>query len=202
MRVSTSMYYKTIYGQNNSLLSKKLFDVNKQIASGLKIQYAKDDISTFTETMRLDNEIVTLSQIKQSTESGFKLANQTDVILNEFETTLNRMRTLLVQAANGTNDTVSLDAIAQELRAVEGHFKNLANSSVNGQYLFSGSAVDVKPISADGTYNGNDALLSAFTGSRTSQQYNISGSELFLGEKELARRQVTTNVVQRNLVQK
>ena len=202
MRVSTSMYYKTIYGQNNSLLSKKLFDVNKQIASGLKIQYAKDDISTFTETMRLDNEIVTLSQIKQSTESGFKLANQTDVILNEFETTLNRMRTLLVQAANGTNDTVSLDAIAQELRAVEGHFKNLANSSVNGQYLFSGSAVDVKPISADGTYNGNDALLSAFTGSRTSQQYNISGSELFLGEKELARRQVTTNVVQENLVLK
>ena len=202
MRVSTSMYYKTIYGQNNSLLSKQLFDVNKQIASGLKIQYAKDDISTFTETMRLDNEIVTLGQIKQSTESGFKLANQTDVILNEFETTLNRMRTLLVQAANGTNDAVSLDAIGQELRAVESHFKNLANSSVNGQYLFSGSAVDVKPISPDGTYNGNDALLSAFTGSRTSQQYNISGSELFLGEKELARREVTTNVVQWNLGQR
>jgi len=199
MRVSTSMYYKTIYGQNNSLLSKQLFDVNKQIASGLKIQYAKDDISTFTETMRLDNEIVTLGQIKKSTESGYKLANQTDVILNEFETTLNRMRTLLLQAANGSNDAVSLDAIGQELRAVESHFKNLANSSVNGQYLFSGSAVDVKPISDDGSYNGNDALLSAFTGSRTSQQYNISGSELFLGEKKLTRREVTTNVVQGDL---
>jgi len=202
MRVTTSMYYKSIYGQNNSILSKNLFDVNKQIASGLKIQYAKDDISTFTETMRLDNEIVTLGQIKKSTESGFKLANQTDVILNEFETNLNRMRTLLVQAANGTNDSVSLDAIGQELRAVESHFKNLANSSVNGQYLFSGSAVDIKPIASDGTYKGNDASLSAFTGSRTSQQYNISGSELFLGEKKLTRREITTNVVQNSLTTK
>jgi len=199
MRITSSMYYKDIYGKNNALLTKQLFDVNKQIASGLKIQYAKDGISTFTETMRLDNEITTLTQIKKSTESGFKLSNQTDVILNEFETTLNRMRTLLIQAANGTNDAVSLDAIGQELRAVESHFKNLANSSVNGQYLFSGSAVDVKPISADGTYNGNDSKLSAFTGSRTSQQYNISGDELFLGEKKLARREITTNVVQHSL---
>jgi len=199
MRITTSMYYKSIYGKNNSTLNKELFDVNKQIASGLKIQYAKDDISTFTETMRLDNEIVTLGQIKKSTESGFKLANQTDVILNEFETSLNRMRTLLVQAANGTNDSVSLDAIAQELRAIEDHSRNLANSSLNGQYIFSGSAVDIKPISDDGTYNGNDSLLNAFTGSRTSQQYNISGDELFLGETKLTRKQITTNVVQNNL---
>lgn len=201
MRISSSMYYKSLYGKNNTNLQNKLFDVNKQIASGLSIQYAKDDVRAFTETMRLDNEIEGLGQIKKSTESGYKMANQTDVILNEFNDTMNRMRVLMVNAANGQHSDQSLDAIADELRVVEEHFRNLSNTSINGQYLFSGSAVDVRPISADGTYMGNGGTMSAFTGSKTEQQYNISGEELFLGEKQLVRRRVTTNVVNTNLVQ-
>ncbi len=202
MRVTSSMYYNSLYSRNNSNLQNRLFDVNKQIASGLKIQYASDDISAFTETMRLDNELVALGQVKQSVESGYKVSNQTDVILNEFDDTMNRMRTLLINAANGTHNETSLDAIADELRVIEDHFKNLANSSINGQYLFSGTAVDLKPINDDGTYMGNDGQLSSFTGSRTQQSYNISGAELFLGEEVLVKREVTTNVTQHNLSQK
>jgi len=202
MRVTSSMYYKSLYGTNNTKLSEKLFDVNKQIASGLQIQYAKDNVRTFAETMRLDNELATLGQVKKSTQSGYKMANQADVILNDFETTMNRMRTLLVQAANGTNDATSLDAIATELRGVESHFKGLANSSINGQYLFSGTAVDIKPISADGTYMGNDQTMNAFTGSKTQQQYNISGGDLFLGEEVLVKREVTSNIINENLIGK
>ena len=194
MRVTSSMYYKSLYGTNNSSLNTKLFDVNKQIASGLKIQYAKDDVATFTETMRLDNEVTTLEQIKKSTDSGYKISNQTDVTLNQFETDMSRMRTLLLSAANGTNDNTSLDSIAAELRGLEEGLKNLANTSINGQYLFSGSAVDVKPISPDGTYNGNGIAMNAFLGSNNQQQYNISGEKLFLGEEAGVRRQVTTNV--------
>ena len=201
MRVSSSMYYKNLYAKNNNTVQSKLFDVNRQIASGLKIQYAKEDVRAFAETMRLDNEIEGLSQIKQSTKSGYKMANQTDDILNEFVTTMDRMRVLMVNAANGIHSDGSLDAIADELRVVETHFKNLANTSINGQYLFSGSAVDIRPIADDGTYMGNDGHMDAFTGSKTKQQYNISGEELFLGDKDLVRRRVTTNVINKNLVE-
>ncbi len=199
MRIASSMYYKNIYGENNSQLSKSLFDVNKQIASGLKIQYAYEGIRTFTETMRLDNEIATLDQTKNSVQSAMKFSDQTDAVLNEFETSMNRARTLLINAANATNSETSLDAIAHELRGLEEHFKSLSNTSVNGQYLFSGSAVDTKPIASDGSYMGNDAILKAFTGSGTSQQYNISGAELFLGEEQTVKREITTNVMQYNL---
>ena len=202
MRVTSSMYYESLYGANNSKLSKKLFDVNKQIASGLKIQYAKDDVRTFAETMRLDNELSTIGQIKKSTESGHKIANQTDVVLNEFNTTMTKMRTLLVQAANDAQSDTSLDAIAKELRIIEDHLKNLSNTSINGQYLFSGTAVDIKPISADGTYQGNSGSLNSFLGSNAQQKYNISGDELFLGEEVLTKRTITTNVMQSNLNQK
>ena len=199
MRVTSSMYYKSIFGEKSASLNEKLFDVNKQIASGLNIQYAKDDVRTFTETMRLDNEIATLGQVKNSTQNALKMSDQTDVILVDFEESMKRARTLLISAGNETNSKGSLDAISKELRGIETHLKNLANTSVNGQYLFSGSALNTKPIANDGTYMGNDALLKAFTGSKTSQQYNITGEKLFLGEKSLATREVTTNVIHTNL---
>jgi len=196
MRVTQSMYYNNIFGNNNSKLNKELFDVNKQIASGLKIQYASDDVRTFAETMRLDNELATIAQSKKSIESGYKVSNQTDVTMNEFTDSMNRMRTLLLQASNGTNDNTSLDAIATELRGIEKNLISLANTSINGQYLFSGSAVDRKPITDDGVYQGNDVALKSFLGSNNQQKYNISGSELFLGEESLVKRELTTNVQQ------
>ena len=194
MRITQSMYYKNLYGQNNSQLQSKLFDVNKQISSGLKIQYAHDNVLTFADTMRLDNEISTLGQIKKSTESGYKMSNQTDTLLNEFDTTLTRTRTLLIQASNGSQSVDSMDAIAAELRGLEGHFKNLANTSINGQFIFSGSAVSTKPIADDGTYMGNDQSMNSFLGSGVHQQYNLSGADLFLGEETLVKRQITTNI--------
>jgi len=194
------MYYNNIFSTSNSRLNKQLFDVNKQIASGLKIQYASDDVRTFTETMRLDNELATIGQVKKSTESGYKIANQTDVTMNEFTGSMNRMRTLLVQASNDTNDSTSRDAISAELRGIEKNLISLANTSINGQFLFSGSAVNVKPIGSDGTYQGNDIAMNAFLGSNNQQKYNITGSELFLGEETLVKRSITSNVTNSNVL--
>ena len=200
MRVTQSMYYNNIFGNNNSKLNKELFDVNKQIASGLKIQYASDDVRTFTETMRLDNELATIAQSKKSIESGYKVSNQTDVTMNEFTSSMNRMRTLLLQASNGTNDNTSQDAISAELRGIEKNLMSLANTSINGQYLFSGSSIDVKPITDDGVYHGNDVALKSFLGSNNQQKYNISGGEFFLGEESNVNRKITSNVVHLNLL--
>lgn len=202
MRVTNSMYYRNMYGKSNSDISQQLFDVNKQIASTSKIQYAQDDVRIFSETMRLDNEITVLSQSKKSSESGYKISNQTDVILNDFEESLDRMKTLLVQSANASQNNTSMDAVAKELRSIEVHLKNLANTSINGQYLFSGSAIDTKPIANDGTYKGNDSALKAFTGSGVVQQYNISGSELFLGEESTQKKEISTNIVNYSLTAK
>ncbi|MCD6259568.1 MAG: flagellar biosynthesis protein FlgL [Helicobacteraceae bacterium] len=202
MRVTSGMYYKHVYGENNSQLNSKLYDVNKQISSGVKIQYAKDDVRVFSETMRLDNEINILGQIKKSTQSGAKISNQTDVVLNDFQMSLDKMKNLFIQAANGSQNSTSLNAIAVELRGLEDHFRNLANTSINGKYLFAGSDVDTKPIADDGTYRGNNEAMSALIDSNVKQQYNLTGGQLFLGEDSTIKRMITTNVNSLNLTAK
>jgi len=199
MRVTSNMYYKNIYGNNNSKLSKELFDVNKQISSGLSIQYAHDDIRTFTETMRLDNEITTLSQVTKSVESGSKVSNQTDSVLNEFQTSLERTNVLLIQSSNASQNDASMDAIASELKEIEKHLTNLSNTSINGKYLFSGSSTNVKPIDKNGIYQGNDKVLNVFSGNDIFQQYNLTGANLFLGEEKSVPKEITSNVKNKNL---
>ncbi|SFV59962.1 Flagellar hook-length control protein FliK [hydrothermal vent metagenome] len=200
MRVTSSMYYHSLYATNNSKINNELFDVNKQIASGSKIQYGYENVTTFTDTMRLDNEITTLGQVKKSTESGYKVANQTDSVMSEVSDTLDKMKTLLIQAANGTNDSISLEAIADELKGTEKNLKSLANTSINGKYLFSGSKTDTKPISDDGKYQGNDGKLNAFVGANNQQQYNLSGADLFLGEERDIKKEITSNVINKDLI--
>lgn len=198
MRITSASYYNNIYGENNKL-NRQLFDVNKQIASGLKIQYAHEDPTIFIDTLRLDNEITTLSQIKNSAQSAYKFSTQTDTTIGEIVKTIEAMKVKMVNAANDSHSETSIQAIAKELRGLQNHLLTLANTSIGGQYLFSGTATSVKPIGSDGTYQGNDQNLQAFLGSGLKQSYNITGSQLFLGSESTISRKVSSNVPQMSL---
>ena len=199
MRITSNMYYDNLFGANSSKLNTNLFDVNKQISSGLKIQYAKDDVTVFTRTMQLDNTMSSLNQIKKSAENGYSVSNQTDTVLNQFDNTIDSMKVLLIQASNATQSNASMDADATQLRKYEEHLQNLANTSINGEYIFAGSATDIKPIDNNGKYLGNDGIRNSFIGSGIKQQYNMNGAELFLGEEVNTKREITSNVAQYNL---
>lgn len=176
-----------------------MYDVNKQIASGQKIQYAHEDPGVFIDTLRLENEITTLNQVKTSAQSAYKISTQTDTTIGQIVKTIESMKVKLINAANDANSDASTQAIAKELRGLQNHLLTLANTSIGGQYLFSGTATSVKPIDEDGTYQGNDQNLEAFLGSGVKQKYNISGDQLFLGEENKINRTITANVAQKSL---
>ena len=193
MRITGSMYYKSM-SDNGNQVNRGLFDVNRQISSGRRIQYAYEDTNAFINTLRLDDEIVTHNQIKQSSMSAYKFSTQSDTVLNEFASTLDAFKVKMIAAANDTQSEQSRQAIVSELKGLREHLITLSNTSINGNYLFSGSAINTKPISEDGTYNGNGEDLKAFFGANRTQVYNVSGKELFYGEKSDTNKTVTLNV--------
>lgn len=199
MRITSSSFYNNIYGENNKI-SRQLFDVNKQISSGLNIQYAHENPAIFIDTLRLDDEIATLSQVKNSADNAYKISTQTDTTIGQIVEKLEQVKVKLLYAANEIHSDTSLQAIAKELRGLQKNLVSLANNSIGGQYLFSGTATSVKPIDANGIYQGNDKDLEAFMGSGVKQKYNISGAQLFLGEESVVNRTVATNVLQNSLI--
>ncbi|MDP3464201.1 MAG: flagellar biosynthesis protein FlgL [Sulfuricurvum sp.] len=198
MRITSTSYYNNIYGENNKL-NQQLFDVNKQIASGQKIQYAHENPNIFIDTLRLDDEITTLTQTRDSAQSAFKMSTQTDTTIGDMVKALESMKVKLINAANDTQSDSSIQAIAQELRGLKNNLLTLANTSIGGQFLFSGTETAQKPIDENGLYQGNNKSLEAFLGSGIKQKYNITGSQLFLGEESQINRTITTNLPQLNL---
>ncbi len=198
MRVTSTSYFNNIYGENNKL-NQQLFDVNKQIASGQKIQYSHENPNIFIDTLRLDDELTTLTQTRDSAQSALKMSTQTDTTIGDMVKTIESMKVKLINAANDTQSDSSIQAIAKELRGLKNNLLTLANTSIAGQYLFSGTATAQKPIDENGLYQGNSKNLEAFLGSGVKQKYNITGSQLFLGEESKINRTVTTNVPQLNL---
>lgn len=198
MRITSGSYYNNIYGENNKT-NRQMFDVNKQIASGLKIQYAHEDPTIFIDALRLDNEVTTLSQIKNSSQNAYKFSTQTDSTIGDIVKTFDSMKVKLINAASDVNSQTSLDAIAKEMRGLQNYLKTLANTSINGQYIFSGTATSNKPIGDDGSYQGNDQNLQSFLGAGIKQTYNIAGSKLFFGDESTTNRTITTNLEQLNL---
>lgn len=198
MRITSTSYYNNIYGENNKI-NQQLFDVNKQIASGQKIQYSHENPNIFIDTLRLDDEITTLTQTKDSAQSALKMSTQTDTTIGDMVKAIESMKVKLINAANDTQSDSSIQAIAKELRGLKNNILTLANTSITGQFLFSGTKTAQKPIDENGLYQGNDKNLEAFLGSGVKQKYNITGSQLFLGEESKINRTITTNVPQLNL---
>jgi flagellar hook-associated protein 3 FlgL len=193
MRVTNALFYQNAKNQYQTSLSS-LYNINAQIASGMKIQNSYEDSSVYTNTMRLNYEVATLEQVTETTSKAQTFANNTDSTLNEFTDTLTEFRTKVLQASSAASSDTSREAIANELEALKEHLITLGNTSINGQYLFSGTAFSTKPLSDDGTYNGNDQNINALVGSNVELSYNITGQDLFLGNDTDYHRIVSTNV--------
>lgn len=193
MRVTNSLFYtnsKNDYQRN----MQELYKANTQISSGIKIQNGFEDSGVYVDTMRLNYEVATLEQVKESTSKAQTFANNTDNVLNQFTDLLTTFKTKMIQASSEVNGPTSLNAIANELEALRTNMIALGNTSIKGKFLFSGSASSIKPISSDGTYNGNNHKLEAIVGADVQIPYNIDGEELFLGVDSDYHRMVSTNV--------
>ena len=193
MRITNSLLFNaSIRNYRNS--TEKLYDINQQIATKLKIQNSYENTSVYVDAMRLNNEIDTLQQSLDSSSKAKTFADNTDTTLTSFSSALDQFKAKLIQASNTSNSTTSLQALANDLKGLKGTMVNLANTSINGQFLFSGSALSQKPINADGTYNGNSESLTALIGSGVELPYNITGQSLFLGKDTDYNRVVSTNI--------
>ncbi|MDD4505068.1 MAG: flagellin [Sulfurospirillaceae bacterium] len=197
MRITNSLLYSSsMQGTQSSM--KHLYDINQQMSSKMKIQNSYEDSSIYVNTMRLDSELVTLEQVKEASSKAQTFSQNTDSTLNEFTTALDSFKTKLIQASNTSNSSTSLGALANELQALRDHMVSLGNTSINGQFLFSGSSLLQKPLQDDGTYNGNGDSLTALVGSGVELPYNLDGKSLFLGTDGDYNRTVSTNVAMYN----
>ncbi|QCD52664.1 flagellin N-terminal helical domain-containing protein [Campylobacter sp. RM16192] len=181
---------------NYQVNMKELYRLNTQISSGLKIQNSFENSSIYNDGMRLDYEVATLNQVQDATSKAGSFSLNTDKALKEFKEKLELFKTKLVQAGNEHHSKTSREALANDLQGIKNHLVNIANTSINGQFLFSGSAINTKPINGTtNQYFGNSQEIRVVGGSQVKLAYNMPGEELFLGRDGDYNKHISTNVM-------
>ena len=173
---------------------KNLYKSYNQLSSGLQIQNSYEGAGMYITNARLEYEYATLSQIEDASKLADELMKNTDSTMSEMEKLLTQFKVKVTEAANATQTTASREVIAKELETIRQQIVDLANTSVNGQFLFSGSLTNTKPFDYSGNYYGDDKRLNIVTGDGVKNAYNIPGYDLFYKADNDFKKQITTNV--------
>lgn len=168
--------------------------IRKQISSGLKIQDSFEDASVYIDNTRLEYELKTLEQIKSGTNSAKEMTQNSMKALQDMSQLLENFKVKMTQAATDSNSQTSREAIAKELERIKENIVQLANTSINGQYLFSGAHLATKPFDSKGNYFGDKNNINVVTGAGTESPYNIPGYDLFFKADSDYKKQITTNI--------
>ncbi|OOX98149.1 flagellin biosynthesis protein FlgL [Campylobacter coli] len=171
-----------------------LYQISQQLSSGIKIQNSYEDASVYIDNTRLEYELKTLEQVKQATNSAKEMTQNSMKALQDMVKLLGDFKVKVTQAASDSNSQTSREAIAKELERIKEGIVQLANTSVNGQYLFAGSQVANKPFDSSGNYYGDKNNINVVTGAGTESPYNIPGWDLFFKADGDYKKQISTNV--------
>lgn len=193
MRITNQLTNTELLRNYQNSLSD-IYKFNAKLTSGLEIQNSYDDSSVYVDGVRLDYEISTIDQVSEAAKKAIHYSKNSDKALQEFVKQLENFKVKLIQAGNESHSSTSLGALADELQGIKNFLVDIANTSINGQYLFSGSSVTTKPIGQNNAYMGNNEEVKAVVGSHTTLAYNIPGETIFYGTDSDYSKHITTNI--------
>lgn len=143
LRINTNVSAMESY-QALSTNQNNLSDAMEKLSTGLRINKAADDASGLAISQGLTSQINGLTQAVSNANDGINVSQIADGALGTEQTILQRMNTLAVQAANGTQDTASLADIQSEISSLNTQLDNIASTtSFGGKNLLNGSQTSI-----------------------------------------------------------
>ena len=161
----------------------------QRLASGLRINSAKDDAAGLQIADRLTSQINGLNQGNRNTNDGIALAQTIEGALDETTNMLQRIRTLAVQSANGTNTAEDRKALQQEVQSLSEEITRIAQQTTYaGATVLDGAGGTKSLIPANGKANAGQIVFQVGANAgdtltlNWSQSFKISGIASLAGK--------------------
>ncbi|MES1154171.1 MAG: flagellar hook-associated protein FlgL, partial [Rhodanobacter sp.] len=145
MRVSTSWMQQQSGG---SMMDRQsdLSDINTQLSTGKRINQPSDDPVGAARALDLTHVTADTAQYQRNITSANARLGLEDQSLSNVTNVLGRVRTLLLQAANGTQTDETRGDIAAEMVQLRQQLLGQANSKDGqGEYIFAGNRTGTEP---------------------------------------------------------
>jgi len=166
----------SLNAQNNLMKSGNVLDTAYQrLSSGMRINSASDDAAGLQISNRLTSQVNGLNQAVRNANDGISLAQTAEGALDETTNMLQRMRTLAIQSANGSNTDEDRVALQQEVTQLATEINRVAgDTTFGGQNLLDGTYTGSFQVGADANQTISFSLSSANT-VMAGNGFNVSG---------------------------
>ncbi|MNS45884.1 Flagellin [compost metagenome] len=166
-------------------------NTQNQLATGRKLNKPSDDPVGITYSLRYRGELASNEQYTKNVDSALSWLDFNDTVLEQTGSVIQRLRELTVQAATGSNPQSALDSINKEVGQLKEQMIDIANSKLNGKYIFNGEAFDRMPYdfpkNTDGTADTSSlstlttdtGLINYSVGDSVQMPINLTGTDVF-----------------------
>lgn len=178
MRVATKTMYDLIKF-NLAHIADDLNTANKIVATGKRINDLSDDPVGLAGALEIKSNIANIKQIERNINMGKSWLIASEGALTNVQNLIGDTQALCVEMASATKSAANRQAAASEVQNVRDEIISLANTAVNGRYIFAGSDTDTLPFAQDGTYNGNNNPFAIKTANDSVIQIGADGDSVF-----------------------
>ena len=148
MAVYVNTNYSALQGQRYlGNVQNQLTTTYQRLSSGMRINSAKDDAAGLQISDRLTSQINGLNQGNRNASDGIALAQTAEAGMDEVSGMLQKIRTLAVQAANGTNTLADKQALSKEASSLATEISRIAKQTTyGGKTILQGLQADESAI--------------------------------------------------------
>lgn len=174
--INTVMY-------NLNLLNQRNEKVTYGLSSGEALEKGSDDSQQYNLILSINNNVNTYSSILERIQLSNVYNTTSDTAASSIKTSMESVKTLITRALTATTNSDGKITIANEIEALKEGIYSLANSNIDGQYLFSGKSSDVQAFQKDETtgkiiYMGSNDNKTVNVETNTYKTQGINGFEL------------------------
>lgn len=133
-----------------------------QMSTGKELQYGSDDSNLYARQLYVDDKIRMYEGLQTQVQKTTVQNNTSDSTIGEIKSILEFVKSELIKANTATTSDEGLKAISASIAGMKQNILDLANTEVEGEYLFSGTDSSVRPFEVDSsgkvTYSGDNQL--------------------------------------------
>jgi len=175
-------------GFNSSFLAdlnvtqNRISQLNKQITSTVRVSQASDDPAAIASILATQRDIDGATQTQTNLQQASTVAASADGALASASSLLDQLRSLAAQGANSTATAATRTTLSQQVQAIEQQLVAIANTQVEGRYIFGGDDPNTQPYTFQpGTFstpaknlNNPAALFDIGTPGTDSERFNVT----------------------------
>lgn len=167
---------------NNKRSSFEQSEILEHIATGRKVNRGSDDPVHFTRIEETKNQLKQNQAFEKNVEHLLQRNQAIETALGSIRDAFDAAREVAMQGSSHLNDDLERETIADEIAEYREQIINRLNTRHEGEYLFSGTLVDVQPFDATGTvYSGNTTITQARINETDTVATNFIGSDIAYG---------------------